>query len=192
MACARRPVQREVNLAASFGLFPPNIDWGRVRFNLDEFEPQEEKDEPKFAPTDAEKKLLDLINLERQKHKLTPLKVSPPLFQTARAHAANMAKQGKMVHILDGQDQFQRIKGTGYRYRYASENVARGEVSADLPTIVKNWMESPVHRKNILDARYTETGLGIARLGKDADGNEFIYYAQEFAVPRPKEPDDAP
>jgi uncharacterized protein YkwD len=150
------------------------------------------KDEPKFAPTDAEQKLLELINLERQNHKLPRLKASPLLFQTARAHALNMAKQSKMAHVLDGKDQFQRIKGTGYRYRYASENVARGEVEADLPDIVKRWMQSEVHRKNILDVRYTETGLGIARFGKDSEGKEFIYYAQEFAVPRPKVPDEDP
>jgi uncharacterized protein YkwD len=143
-------------------------------------------DEPKDAPfalTAAEKKLVELVNLERKKHKLPPLTPAPLLCQAAREHAANMARQGKLAHALDGKDQFQRIKGAGYRYRYAAENVARGEV--EMEEIVQGWMASQGHREAILSDKYTETGVGIARDGKDV-----IYYAQEFARPRPKVTED--
>jgi len=133
--------------------------------------------ESKFTLSDDEKKLVELVNRERKKHDLAPLQPSPVLCRVARAHAANMAKQGKMAHVLDGKDQFQRIKGAGYKYSYAGENVARGEVA--MAEVVQGWMESKVHRKIILGAKYTETGVGLAR-GADA----LIYYTQVFAVPR--------
>src|SRR5207249_3044988 len=56
----------------------------------------------RFTMSGPEKKLLDLTNAEREKEKLPALRPSPLLFKVARAHAANMAKQGKMEHELDG------------------------------------------------------------------------------------------
>src|SRR5262249_51644965 len=117
MGCARRPPPVAMN---SVGFYPPAIClvvrgksgvhtkqtggvFGRSEAKAEpkgslEFVAGGGKEEPKVAPTDAERKLVDLVNLERQKQKLPPLKVVPLLSQTARAHATNMAKQGKMAH----------------------------------------------------------------------------------------------
>ncbi|MCI0464165.1 MAG: CAP domain-containing protein [Gemmataceae bacterium] len=138
------------------------------------------------ALTDPEKHFLELTNSERRKHKLPPLKVSPVLCKVARAHAQNMAKNQKLTHVLDGQNQFQRIKGAGYRYRYAGENVARGNVPPE--ETFQSLMESKGHRENILAERYTEVGIGLAR---DAEG-KLTYYTQVFAAPRPPPTEDNP
>src|SRR5438067_10376668 len=74
------------------------------------------KGEPASALTAGEKKFLELTNAERVKNKLPPLQLNLPLSKVARAHSENMARRGKMAHVLDGKDQFARIKGSGYPY----------------------------------------------------------------------------
>ena len=139
--------------------------------------------EEKAALSADEKKFLDLTNQERAKAKVPPLRLNAVLVKVAQAHSANMAKQEKMGHVLDGKNQFERIKGTGYRYRFAGENVARGTVT--MQEIMEGLMNSPGHRKNILNEKYTEVGVGMARDAKDV-----LYYTQVFASPRPVPKDD--
>jgi uncharacterized protein YkwD len=136
---------------------------------------------PAFKITADESRLLDLINQERKKEDLVPLKADALLFKAARAHSANMAKQQKSDHKLDGKTPFDRIRETGYVYQGAAENIAAGDAAVKLPGVVKKWMESKGHRANILNGDFTETGLGFSR-GQDGQ----IYYTQVFAKPRTK------
>ncbi len=47
-------------------------------------------------------------------------------------------------------------------WRLIGENLAWGEGSRGTPrAIVAAWMASPGHRKNILNGRFTETGVGV-------------------------------
>jgi uncharacterized protein YkwD len=143
----------------------------------------------KVELTRDEQTLVDLINKERMKEKLPPLQPNPILCKAARAHSANMAKQGKMEHILDGKTPGQRVLAAGYDYGKVAENIAMSDVpNPPLPAIVKDWMESKSHRANILGDKVTETGLGIATNDKGE-----AYFTQVFArprkvLPRPKEP----
>ena len=130
----------------------------------------------KFQMSKEEKQLLDLTNQERKKEKLPLLKPSPLLFKIARAHSANMAKQNKMSHVLDGKNSAQRVKEGGYRYLSTGENIAFGDLSQE--ALVKAWMGSKLHRANILSKKVTEIGLGIV-----PDKNGVPYYTQLFAKP---------
>jgi uncharacterized protein YkwD len=142
--------------------------------------PEEKKDAAKFEMSKDEQTLLELLNKERAKAKLPPLSPHPLLFKTARAHSANMAKQRKLEHILDGKKPPHRVLAAGYDYGKLSENIAVSEgPGIPLSRIVKLWMESKIHRENLLDDKVTETGLGIA--GNDKGET---YYTQEFARPR--------
>jgi uncharacterized protein YkwD len=131
----------------------------------------------KFEMTKEEQKLVELTNAERKKKDLPVLKPSPLLIKVARAHSANMAKQGKMAHELDGKNPFQRLKEAGYTYFFAGENVAAG--LDELDEVMKGWMESEPHRKNILSEKFTEIGVGVAR---DKKGEP--YFTQVFGKPR--------
>jgi uncharacterized protein YkwD len=134
------------------------------------------RQEKKIRLTEDERTLFDLINSERIKEGLPALKPQAQLFEAARAHAANMAKKAKLEHKLDGKSTVERVKATGYTYTIVAENLARGDVT--LAEIVQAWMKSRSHRENILDADFTESGIGLAR-----DGMGETYYAQIFAVP---------
>lgn len=131
----------------------------------------------KFEMSKEEHTLLELINEERKKNKVAALKPSPLLFKVARTHSANMAEQQKMAHELDGKTPIDRLKEARYAYVFAGENIA--SIYRDLEKVVKAWMESELHRNNILNERFTETGLGIVR---DKAGDP--YYTQVFGKPR--------
>ncbi len=138
------------------------------------------KDNNPFEMTKEEQGLFDLLNKERAHKDLPALRPNPLLFQAARRHSANMAKQRKMEHLLDGKRPSQRIAAAGYNWAKVSENLAIAEVDEPpLTAIVKGWMDSKTHRENLLDKGVTETGLGIARNDKGE-----IYYTQVFARPR--------
>jgi uncharacterized protein YkwD len=139
------------------------------------------KEETKpFEMTKQERRLLELVNKERAKAKLPELRPHPLLFKAARAHSANMAKQRKMEHILDGKRPSQRVQATGYDWGKVTENlITADETDVPLERIVKGWMDSKIHRDNILMKDVNETGLGIAT---NARGE--IYFTQVFARQR--------
>lgn len=137
-------------------------------------------EDDKFDMSRDERTLLDLLNKEREKGKLPPLRPHALLFKAARGHSANMAKQEKLEHVLDGKTPGQRVLAAGYDYGKVSENIAVSDSEkAPLTMIVKSWMESKTHRDNLLSDKVTETGLGMAKNEKGE-----VYFTQVFARPR--------
>lgn len=136
------------------------------------------KEEFGFELSETERALLKSTNQERAKVDLPPLKPNKQLFEAARGHSANMAKQGRMSHVLDGRGPGERIAEVGYLSSTWGENCAAGQTSAQ--EVVGDWMNSPGHRGNLLSREYLEIGLGLA-----PDGNGGYYWTQVFAVPRP-------
>jgi uncharacterized protein YkwD len=113
--------------------------------------------------TEDEQALVDLTNAERKKADkgLQPLKVNARLMAAARKHAANMAAQDKMEHVLDEKNPADRAKAAGYKYRALGENIAKGD--REPKGVVAGWMDSPPHRENILKDAYTEIGVAVAK-----------------------------
>ena len=72
------------------------------------------------------------------------------------------------------------MRDAGYKFSTAGENIAYSEGKGfELAEIMKGWMDSEGHRKNILHKNYVEIGLGI---GTNEKGE--TYYTQVFATPR--------
>jgi uncharacterized protein YkwD len=139
----------------------------------------EKKKEPgKFEISKEERVILDLTNEARKEEKLPPLKPNPTLFKVARAHSANMGKQGVMEHKLDDKTPAQRVKAAGYNYSWVGENIA---MSSELipEEIFDKWMHSKVHRDNVLKPQYKEIGIGVVK----NDKGEW-YYTQVFGARR--------
>jgi uncharacterized protein YkwD len=132
-------------------------------------------DAPKLSADEAA--VIDLVNAERKKADLPPLKPNPKLLAAARGHAANMAKQDKLEHDLDGKSAADRVKETGYKYTSTGENILW---NAPTPKeAVAAWMESEPHKANILGENYTEIGVGVV---KNEKGER--YWVQVFGKPR--------
>jgi uncharacterized protein YkwD len=123
------------------------------------------------------RKVVALHNQERAKEDLPPLEIEPRLVKAARRHALDMAKRNKMSH--EGGDKSMplvRIKGTGYRYQAAGENIARGWPNPE--DTMKAWMKSPPHKKNIL-GKYSQIGVALA-FGEDG----MFYWCVTFGHPK--------
>ena len=141
---------------------------------------QDKKDDKKnkkdeFKLSAEEQAVIDGTNAERKKAEkpLPALKMNPKLMEAARKHAANMAAQEQMDHVLDGKNPADRAKAAGYAFKALGENVAAGQKAPK--DAVQAWMNSPPHRENILKDAYTEIGVAGVK-GKDG----LIYWAQVF------------
>jgi uncharacterized protein YkwD len=136
------------------------------------------------APTRSLSTIVDtvllLTNRERARASLTPLRRNADLARAAQLQAEQMAAAGKLAHEVPGSRYptlASRMKLIGYQYRSVGENVAEGYTSG--AALMAGWMTSVPHRANILSARYTETGAGMARSKAGR-----TYTAQVFGRPR--------
>jgi uncharacterized protein YkwD len=134
--------------------------------------------EPALELSLQEKKLLDLTNAERKKANVPPLTATRKLFQAARDHSRRMAKEGRLDHVLAGKNPGDRIRATGYKFRTAGENIACRPADVPIQDVFKGWMDSKIHRENLLSPEFTEIGLGIA-----SDPTGGVFYTQVFARP---------
>lgn len=126
-------------------------------------------------PSPIELEVIALTNRERANSGAPPVTWNPRLARAARGHAANMARQERMEHAMDGEGPGERVARRGYRGAWA-ENLAVGWGEGASPeAAVEWWMGSPAHRRNLLNPRLREMGVGV-RVG--ADGR--TYYCQEF------------
>lgn len=127
-----------------------------------------------------ERAVLDGVNAERAKRGLSTLAPDARLAAVARAHSLDMARRGYMGHVSpEGLGPDDRAREAGIAFRQFAENVASNLHAEDpVATAVEGWMESRGHRKNILEAKYTRTGVGVAVAD---DG--VVYFTQLFLLP---------
>jgi uncharacterized protein YkwD len=108
---------------------------------------------------DLEVKMLELVNEERIKRGLSPLKADPEMTLVARAHSRDMFARGYFSHYTpEGKDPFDRMKEAGVRFVTAGENLALGKT---LNICHNGLMNSPGHKANILHKSFGRLGIGI-------------------------------
>lgn len=102
-----------------------------------------------------------MLNADRARQGLPPLRMSRTLTKAAEGHACDMAKKGYFSHkSQNGATPKKRAKRVGYRACLIAENIAMGYSS---PGQTHNaWMTSSGHRRNMLLRDVREFGLGIA------------------------------
>ncbi len=79
------------------------------------------------------------------------------LDRAAQLHAQNMARQGRMAHVLDGRSVGARVCDQGVCRIGVGENVAMGQRTTG--EVMRSWMASPGHRASI-QGRYSRIGVG--------------------------------
>jgi uncharacterized protein YkwD len=127
--------------------------------------------QPAVSP--MEKEVVDKANAARSAAGLPALKIDSTLMKAARQHSANMAKVGKLDHVLDGKGPQERLVDLGIKPTFTGENCAQGQLSGG--DAFESWMSSPGHRGNILNPSFTHIGVG------KADGADGPYWTQVFA-----------
>jgi uncharacterized protein YkwD len=96
-----------------------------------------------------------------------------------------MVVQNFFSHVARSGSTFdQRIRRAGYLRGFngwaLGENLAWGSGRESTPRrIVRAWMHSPEHRRNILDRHFRDAGLGIA-VGLPVPGSSGATYVNEF------------
>ena len=120
-------------------------------------------------------RVLELTNEERAKAGLDPLKLNNKLANAADDHSDSMAQDDFFSHTgADGSSVADRVQSNGYQYSTVGENIAAGQTTAE--DVVQAWMDSPGHRANILNANYTEIGIGYEFLENDTGSVNYNHY----------------
>jgi uncharacterized protein YkwD len=141
-------------------------------------EPPSVADTPEDA-REAERRLVHLINEERRKRSLPPLDENPKLAALARAHSRDMVESGFVGHRSPRTGTLtDRLRSAGMLAEVSLENIARNDT---LSGAHLGLMASPGHRRNILDPRVREVGVGVVFSGNE--GTRQVYVTQNFVLP---------
>jgi uncharacterized protein YkwD len=108
-----------------------------------------------------------MLNRERARRGLRPLRSSSALATAAAGHSRDMVRRRYFAHTAPGQVTFtRRIERSRYARGGAAklgENLAWGMGAPASPrAVVRGWMRSPEHRANVLDPAFRAIGVGIA------------------------------
>jgi hypothetical protein len=104
--------------------------------------------------------VLTLLNRSRRESGLGPLPSLPALARTARRHSEEMMALGFFGHRSPERGDLARRLGLeGVDYVQASENLA---LSTSPRRAHDALLQSPSHRRNVLDPRVTHAGVGVA------------------------------
>jgi len=138
-----------------------------------------------YTESEVEELIIVLVNAERQQFDLCTLSEDALLTSLAREHSISMVENNFFCH--------ERYPGERPLSYNMSPGTIRGENLAKIPTrqyipgpylslqevcewAVSGWMDSPGHSANILEPRYTETGVGVSF----SEGWDYLYITQIF------------
>ncbi|MGM0867670.1 MAG: CAP domain-containing protein [Bacillota bacterium] len=120
------------------------------------------------------KQVVDLTNQERKKNGLGALKMDGELANVAEMKSEDMKENDYFSHTSPTYGSpFEMMENFGVDYSTAAENIAVGQKTPE--SVVNAWMNSPGHRKNILNKQVTHIGVGTAK-----DPSQGIYWTQMF------------
>jgi uncharacterized YkwD family protein/spore coat assembly protein SafA len=124
-----------------------------------------------------EDEVVRLVNVERAKAGLQPLKSNWQAARVARYKADDMLKNNYFSHISPTYGSpFDMMKSFGLQFSAAGENIAEGQRTPQ--EVMDAWMNSPGHKANILSPAYTEIGVGAAKASTGG-----LIWVQEFIKP---------
>ncbi|MFC5730379.1 MULTISPECIES: CAP domain-containing protein [Nocardioides] len=121
-----------------------------------------------------ETRVIALTNRRRVANGCAPLRFNRNLRTAARRHTFAMARSRILAHRLPGEPRLgRRLTLANYlNWREVAENIA---VGFGTPRgVVRAWMRSPTHRRNILDCSLREVGIGVGIL------NRRVWWTQDF------------
>jgi uncharacterized YkwD family protein/spore coat assembly protein SafA len=124
-----------------------------------------------------ESEVVRLVNVERSKRGLQPLKENWQLSRVARYKSQDMINKNYFSHTSPTYGSpFKMMETFGIRFSAAGENIAYGQRTP--AEVMTAWMNSSGHRANILSPSFTEIGVGLAK-----SSNGTCYWTQQFIRP---------
>lgn len=122
--------------------------------------------------------MLRLLNKDRKRHGLSPVRMQDDLRDVARKHSQDMADKEYFDHVnLQAQSPGDRLRGARVSDVVSGENLAKvGGYGNPTQFAEKGLMNSPGHRANILNGSYNVVGVGVVR-----DPRKVYFFTQNFA-----------
>jgi len=120
-----------------------------------------------------EQQCLNEVNEIRRIRHLTKLAFDEDLLPVAREYSRRMAEEHFFSHTdPEGRTVRERVDDAEIKWRVVGENLAysNGYINP-VAASLRSWMESPGHRRNILDTEFRRTAIG-AWVG--ADGTVYL------------------
>jgi hypothetical protein len=131
------------------------------------------------ASTITPENIIALTNAERTNLGLPTLSYNAQLSSAALAKANDMFEKQYWDHFgPNGETPWQFIRGAGYTYVYAGENLAKGFKTSE--GVVEAWMASPTHRANIVSSNYRD--IGVAVVEGTLQGKQTVLVVQMFGT----------
>lgn len=131
--------------------------------------------------------VVERTNDYRVEHSAPPVEVVEPLQDASRYFADYLAGSDVYSHTADGAEPAERAEAYGYEHCILTENIAYtyreagfADEDALAKEIVQGWIDSPGHRRNMLDADVADIGVSIAR----SEHTGRYYAVQMFGRPR--------
>ncbi len=128
--------------------------------------------------------ILSLVNQSRVDNGLSALQLDSQLSAAALVHSSDMACNNNLSHTgSDGSSWYDRVKAQGFaNYVTSRENIYAGnpQFGGDANGAFTWWMNSQIHRDNILYPTVTRIGIAYVSYDKSAYGG---YYTLIVARP---------
>lgn len=158
-----------------------------TRTSSRENEPIASANEPEMKPMissraleeieSLEQRCLDEVNRLREAHGRAPLEINEELLAVAREYSRRMAEERFFSHSdPDGLTVRQRVDRAGIKWKMIGENLAYSlGYTNPVAASVTGWMDSPGHRKNLLDPGFRQTAIGAW-----ISSNGTVYFTEIF------------
>jgi len=115
------------------------------------------------SAADAAEQLFAMANQARARAGAPPLAWDPALAAAARKHCERMVAEGPIEHQYRGEaDLSERASVAGAHFGLIEENIALGPYPAE---IHEGWMNSPGHRRNMLNPDVDMVGIAVIARG---------------------------
>jgi uncharacterized YkwD family protein len=122
-----------------------------------------------------EQKVVQLVNVERQKSGLQPLTLDSEISNVARTKSKDMADNNYFAHQSPTYGSAgDMLTKFGIRWSAWGENIASGQRTPE--SVVTAWMNSEGHRANIMSPNFSRIGVGYV-----ANSGGTPYWTQVFA-----------
>jgi uncharacterized protein YkwD len=134
------------------------------------------------VPAEAETRMLTLLNQVRRDANLPPLTIDTELRAVATGHTEDMIAGRFFGHVSPTTGMVEdRLKRAGVVVSRCGENVAQADNPESAHRVL---MDSPAHRANMLDTKFTHVGIGVGfRPGEAGDLLATLVFARRPPPP---------
>lgn len=133
------------------------------------------KKKGELAPSETIDEITYLINQARLAQGKGSLQIDPTLCEIAQERAYEITKEFSHTRP-NGENCFDIMDEYDYQFTAVGENIAAGQ--KDESEVMTDWLNSPGHRRNIMNGKFNKVGIGLV---KEENSTYGYYWVQVFS-----------